>query len=165
MSSGRILFRNPAGSVVFDSDEKLFQATSRETGTKVLGSWTASFTSSGSVFTDVNTDTLHALKTINSTCDTVVGAFKVSVASGSAGVSGIGWFNASGSYMHYLASAIGTNTIAQQMAAFTFEASGGTLYLRERVILRAAGGIGAPSSSVTLQQITFDYNLYVGSFV
>lgn len=150
---------------MFDSDEKLFQATSREPGTKVIGPWTASFNASGSVITDVNTDTLHALKAINPSCDTVSGAFRVSVASGSAGVSGVGWFNASGSYLHFLSSATGTNTVAQQMAAFTFEASGGTLYLRERVILRAQTGIGAPTNSVTLQQITFDYNLYVGSFV
>lgn len=165
VSAGRIVLRNVAGDTVFDSDQKLFQATSQETGTKVVGPWTASFDQPTATFTDVNTDTLHELKTVNGNCDTVVGAFKVSVPSGSYGVSGVGWFNASGTYLHFLNSSIGTRTIAQNMAAFTFEASGGKLYLRERVILRAAGGLGSPSNSITLLQTTFEYNLYVGSFV
>lgn len=165
VSGGAIVFRDTSGNIVFDSSEKLFQATSQHTGTQVVGNWTASFDNPTATFTDVNTDTTHALATINSACDTVIGAFKVSVASGSAGVAAAGWFNASGSYVHYFDSSIPARTICQSMAAFTFRAAGGSLFLHERVVLRAAGGLGTPSNSITLQQITFDYNLYVGSFV
>lgn len=166
VSSGRIVFRNTAGNIVFDSDEKLFQATSQHTGTTVCGSWTASFNSGTGTYTDVNTDTNHTLASINANCDTVIGAFKADVPSGSNGVSGLGWYAAGGTYLHYLdESGGGTRAIAQCMAGFTFRATGGSLVLHERVILRAVGGVGAPSSTLTLQQVTFTYNLYVGSFI
>lgn len=165
VSSGAIVFRDTSGNIIFDSSEKLFQATSRHTGTKVVGSWTASYNAGSGTITDVNTDTAHSLATINADCDTVVGAFKVSIASGSQGVAGVGWFNASGSYVHYFDSSIPARTVCQSMAAFTFRASGGSLFLHERVVLRAYVGLGAPTNSLTLQQITFDYNLYVGSFI
>lgn len=165
VGAGAIVLRNTSGNIIFDSSEKLFQATSQHTGTKVCGSWTASYDGAGN-FTDVNTDTTHSLATINANCDTVVGAFKVSVSSGSQGVSGLGWYAAGGTYVHFLdESGGGSRSIAQCMAGFTFRATGGSLVLHERVILRAIGGVGAPANSITLQQTTFEYNLYVGSFV
>lgn len=165
VSSGLIRLRDTSGNIIFDSNEKLFQATQRLTGSKTVGGWTASFTSSGSIITDVNTDTEHVLASINAACDTVVGSFEVSAASGG-GVHNLGWFNGGGSYMHFHDGADATNrVICQNMLAFTFRARSSQLVLHERVIMRAIVGIGVPTNSITIGAVTFNYNLYVGSFV
>lgn len=162
-TAGALKMRNTAGDIIFDSDEKLFQATSRVTGTKSVGPWTASY-DGGSVITDVNTNTNHFLASVNAACDTVVGAFSVTTSDGR-GLHNLGWFNAGGTYLHFFDAAVSSNTICQQFATFTFFASGGSLYLNERVLLRAAVGIGVPANSITLSQVTFGFNLYCGSFV
>jgi hypothetical protein len=166
-SGGRIVCRNAAtGAIRFDSDEKLFQATQRIAGAITLGPWTASFVALGSVITDVNTDVNYTLASINSACDTVVGAFKVTTSSTAYGVNGLGWFQAGGTYLHYFDAAIpGNRTVVQEFVSFTFSAAGGSLLLNERAVLRAIVGLGEPNNTITVPAITFDYNLYVGSFV
>lgn len=164
-TSGRLVLKDTDGHTVFDSDEKLFQATSRVTGSVVVGPWTASFVSP--TITDVDTNVQHSLANINSSCDTVVGAFYVSSTS-NYGVANFGWFNASGTYLHYHDAALFPSTnriLLQEFVQFTFLASGGTLYLHEQVKLRAGVGLGIPNNRITIPAITFSYNLYVGSFV
>lgn len=164
VGSGRIVLRDTNGATRFDSDEKLFQATSRVAGTTIVGPWTASY-DGGSTIVDVVTDVDHYLTAVNSACDAVVGSFYVTTSDGK-GIAGLGWFNANGTYLHHFASAHPTlQVVCQQFSTFTFFAASGGLYLNERVLLRANVGIGVPANTVTLTQITFDYNLYCGSFV
>ena len=164
ISSGQIVLRDTSGAIVFDSNEKLFQATSRVTGSVNVGPWTASYNGTSGARTDVNVDTNHLLASVNSACDTVVGAFQAT-SSDSRGVVGLGWFNAGGTYMYFHDAATTTRVFAQEMVAFTFFCSGGGLYLNERVVMRAITGLSAPTNTITLAQVTLAYNLYCGSFV
>lgn len=158
------MLRGTDGAVRFDSDEKLFQGTDRATGSLSLGPWTA--TSTNGVRNTVSTNSNHFLKTVNAHCDTVVGAFRLtSVGDPDYGVGGLGWFNASGTYMHYLGGEGGV-TFDYGFVALTFFCSGGGLYLNERVELSASqpqsGGITITHQVLGL---TMQYNLYCGSFV
>lgn len=166
VNAGLIRLKDTASRIIFDSNEKLFQAVSYHTGAQVCGSWTASYNANNGAIFDVDTDIVHFLAPINSVCDTAVGAFSVSTSSPGYGVQGLGWFNASGSYVHYFdAPSATTKNLCQQFCAFSFECDSGWLRLRERVVLRALVGIGVPSNSITVNEITFDYKIYVGSFV
>lgn len=157
---GRLVLRGTDGNIRFDSDEKLFQATERVTGSIALGPWTASATWPATRV-NVNQEINHTLKSIHASCDTVVGAFSVT-SSYSGGVSNLGWFNASGTYLHY---ANGSNGTEYGMALFTFVASGGVLALNERIYLTADFPTGSGTIRHTLLALTIQYNLYVGSFV
>ena len=107
-TAGRLVLRGTDGLTRFDSDEKLFQATTRATGSVSRGPW-------------------------------------------------------SGSYLHYQQNSGGTSW---GLVAFTFYCSGGGLYLKERVLLSAATP-SSPGITNTHQVLglTFEYNLYCGSFV
>lgn len=165
IGAGLIRLRDASGAVKFDSNEKLFQATEKIVDTVTVGGWTASFNGGTGIATDVNTDVEHVLATINAHNDTVVGAFEVTAVGGK-GVTGLGWFNAGGTYMHFHDGAVpASRGVCQEMATFTFRARSSQLVLHERVILRAIVGIGVPTNSITLGAVTFDYQLYVGSFV
>lgn len=164
ISSGRIILRGTDEVIRFDSDEKLFQATDRVTGSiGVLGPWTA--TATNGVKSDVNTETNRFLKSVNAHCDTVVGAFSLtSVGSPAYGVGGLGWFNASGTYVHYVSSSGSAGDYG--FVAFTFFCSGGGLYLNERVVLGAAQpATGGITNTHQVLGLTMNYNLYCGSFV
>ena len=161
-TAGRLVLRGTDGLTRFDSDENLFQATTRATGSVSRGPWTATRTTS--VNNAINAETNTLLQSVNAACDTVVGSFKLtSVGSPSYGVGGLGWFNASGSYLHYQQNSGGTSW---GLVAFTFYCSGGGLYLKERVLLSAATP-SSPGITNTHQVLglTFEYNLYCGSFV
>jgi hypothetical protein len=164
IGAGRIVMRDTDDHVVFDSDEKLFQATAKMSGSISLGPWTAqAFWPSGK--TNINTDIYHALGAINPACDTVVGAFRLtSTGSPAYGVGGLGWFNAGGTYVHYVQSA-STGAAESAFGTFTFMASGGQLYLNERVVLTANAPSGNFTNTHQMLALTFDYQLYVGSFV
>jgi len=154
------VLRGTDGGIRFDSDEKLFQATERATGSIALGPWSATATwpaTRANIDQEIN----HTLKAINASCDTVVGAFSVT-SSYSGGVSNVGWFNASGTYLHYT-NALGGGGYG--MALFSFVASGGLLVLNERTYLTAIFPSSTGTNTHTLLALVLQYNLYVGSFV
>lgn len=163
-TSGSLILRDTDGSIVFDSDEKLFQATNRAVGSVTRGPWTATKTWPSTV-NSVDADTNTFLQSVNAACNTVVGSFKLtSVGSPAYGVGGLGWFNAGGSYVHYQQGLSGSYALI----AFTFFCSGGGLYLKERVLLAAQTPTGSGGDNLRTHQVlalTFDYNLYCGSFV
>ncbi len=169
-TSNSIVITDIDGSVVFDTNEGLFQATNFVTGTIVIPQRTSQYSTSNSF--DSIIDQYTALSSsINVNCDTVIGAFSISTGGIYPGVSGSGWFNASGSYVH----AIRHRGFSQQeafhrniggMAVYTFEVANGTLNFHEQTTwLRPI----PPFSGVTVQyivnQTTMDYKLYCGSFV
>lgn len=165
VSSGRIVIRDTDGATRFDSNEKLFYATERRTGSVTIPARTASYFNGS--FSDVNNDINHVLGSINAGCNTVVGAFRVTTTSGY-GVANLGWNNASGTYLHYF-EAQDTGIRARHVSnamAFTFIASGGQLILHERTILRAMFTFNQSLTiTITVPAVTFNYNLYVGAFI
>lgn len=176
-SAGRIYIENTSNEVVFDTDEGLFVVTDRVTGTISTPARTAS-SASGGPYVKVNINTDHAITTVNSAADTVRGVFELSFA-GAGGVEGylgnLGAFNAGGTYIHYHGGiaaiadegnpTFDPNTFAGQMLGFTFLASGGNLVLREQSICEAQPTAGIGTNTITFRAPTFDYDLFVGTFV
>lgn len=170
VSAGSIVIKDTDGTTVFDTNERLFCVTDTKSGTKALSSFTASNNNSSNNY--VNQDNYYDLGAINAAADTVRGSFYVTTSGGSQGnVAGIGWFNASGTYVHYFGSSApvlggGTNGALCQLALYTFIASGGHLYLNERISLQSTKST-SPSTTfrVTLLAPTFQYNLLCGTFV
>lgn len=162
VGAGRIVLRNTAGDTVFDSDERLFQATDKKTGSITVGSWQGSYTQTGG-HADANRDFKYNLQAINAHADTVVGSFSVAASDGN-GLAGKGWFSANGTYVHYNnAYTIGIGQ-GYGFAAFTFTAEGGFLKLHERIWLRSHA-VETGFSTHTLQAVTFNWHVYCGSFV
>lgn len=163
-------FRDTNDHLVFDTEERLMAITNRVSGSIGLSARTATNTNGSN--SGVNVDTSHSLSSIDATADVVRGSFFVSTASGDGTLYNIGWFNASGTYVHafeHIGPIGGPITTQNQIAAIialTFKASGGTLSLRERVILRATTS-SSPSVtfSITTSAITLSYNLFTGFFV
>lgn len=153
--------------IVFDSNEKLFNCTDLVPGSITLPARVGYTTSDGTHF-PFNTDGLHFLGAINSAADRVLGSFQVTTYGGSQGIEGIGVFNASGTYLHYQGSRRGNygfeNDQPANVAAYTFIAIGGGLYLNERVHIEAGfPGVAGVAVTVTLLSIRFDYKLFVGT--
>ena len=99
----------------------------------------------------------------------LLGKVFVSTSGTQYGVSGIGWFDASGTYIHYLGpnnAALGGagNVSMTSIAAYTFFASGGQLIFNERVRLDAPRSISNGTYTRTLAGVTFQYSLRVGAF-
>lgn len=169
ISGGAIVIKDTDGTTVFDTNERLFCATNSVSGSVVLNGYTATEPSSGTP-TRINVDTLHALSSINSSADIVRGSFFVSTTDGTGVVTSRGWFNAGGTYVHqFVGTGAGaspnSNLVVSCIAAYTFIASGGTLYLHERVYMRAAFPSGTGTNTVTFPAVTFSYNLLCGTFV
>lgn len=157
--SGRILVTRPDGSTALDSDGRMFQGTDRLRGTITAPARVA--TCNNGNYANVNADVDHAISAINAAADTVVGSFKVTSVS-NLGVANLGWFNASGSYMHYLYG----GTAGSGLAFYTFLAKSGQLVLNERVFLQAALSTSQNvTTRLTLVSIVIQYNLFCGSFV
>lgn len=166
-SAGRIIVTD-GSDVVFDTDEQLFTATDGPLRNSVsIPQRQATRTSSGAN-NYVDLDSYTALQSINASADTIRGAFKVTTAS-AGGVSNIGWFNASGSYIHMMRARNAASTAVgnwgmPSIVAYTFIASAGTLYFHERVRLESDITSGV-TSSITLFASTIDYYLFAGTFV
>lgn len=169
VSAGSIVIKDTDGTTVFDTDERLFCATNSVSGSAVMGGYTASETFSGApVRQDVST--LHSLGSINSSADIVRGSFYVTTTDGTGNATARGWFSAGGTYVHqFVGTGAGgspnSNLVVSCIACYTFLASGGTLYLHERVCMRAAGRTSPGTNSVTFPATTFQYNLLCGTFV
>lgn len=167
-TAGRITITDADGHLTFDSNEKLFNGTNFVSGTLVIPQRQATFNAGNDADNFLNFTQDWPLAAVNSAADTVLGSFRVSTATPQ-GVAGLGWFCASGSYVHYWG-AVGSATRDSEYwwndsrVVYTFIASGGQLILRERVFLRSQGFIGEINSSVTVLAVTLDYKLYVGTF-
>lgn len=154
---------------VFDSDERLFTATDLITGSVTFPARVATWQTSSHTNVDINSD--HSLGFVNADADIVLGSFQVTTFGGSQGIAGIGAFNAGGTYVHYQSGVIApvsgtpTNTSIGNMAAYTFFAEDGQLYLNERVMLYAGSTITSATLTVTLLSVQFDYKLFVGTLV
>lgn len=168
---GRIRMWDTSGNLRFDTEERIFTVTNSVSGSIGLSAYTAQ-NRNGTDLVFINVDTLHALASINSAADTVRGSFSVT-AGGNGVLTGLGWFNASGSYLHFFdaippvsAGGGGDNSLIAQMAIYTFIASGGTLYIHERVQLKATISTSSGvTNSVTMLAPSFSYNLLVGTFI
>ena len=171
VGAGRIAVCDTDGSVVFDTDEKLFIVTDFVSGSLGISAHTAQ----NNNFNDVpfiNIDTNHALSSVNAAADTVRGAFSVTTSGGSQGLHAVGWFNATGTYIHYLGDINGPLNnptgfaLIAQLAAYTFQASGGALSMNERVRLKSKWSTSSGvTTSVTLFAVTIQYKLFCGTFV
>lgn len=155
--------------VVFDTDERLFTVTDGPiTGTITTPSRTATRIGSSSTNIPVNVEVDTLIASVNASATTVRGSFAAST-SGSFGVAGLGWYNASGSYVHFLGpsnGALGTggNAGLRSIAAYTFFVSAGGLYLKERVALQADFSLSL-TTSLTLNPVTLNFYLLVGTFI
>lgn len=189
-SASRIRARNTGGDVIFDTDERLFALTDRVTGSVALSRYRARCNNATDTFSVdsggfsagiVDVDTDHTLATgLNSSADTVRGAFSVAVA-GTPGsqvsgghLTGAGSFNASGTYIHYW-DAVNRDPFnfspwdrvyLRAIAAYTFKVESGTLKLNERVWMMANLDFsGAITYTFELLAPTFTYNLAAGLWV
>ena len=169
-NAGRIWVTDAADSAtIFDSDEPLFSGE-YVSGQVTTPARSASYIGSGGTFSNIDIDVNHVLASCNSAYDTVVGGFKLST-SPSDGVTGIGWFNANGTYVHNFMPVSstyakdGTNWNLGGFAAYTFIASGGQLILNERVFWTVDPTNTLFTITNTLSSVVFDFKLYVGKFL
>jgi hypothetical protein len=162
-------FRDTDGSTIFDTEERLMALTDRASGSAgAYGPYTATQTTTTN--TNVDVDTLHSLGSINAAADVVRGSFSVSTVSGDGTLYNLGWFNASGTYVHLFEPAgpiggpITTYSQITSISCYTFRAISGTLYLHERVLMTATVPT-AGSFSITASALTLSYNLFCGTFI
>jgi hypothetical protein len=156
-------------TVVFDSNERLFQCTDFISGSVTLPGRVATYNGSTGVSTPVDVYVGHLIGYCNYHADTVFGSFKVTAAAPQ-GVVDLGWFNADGSYVHYQGAnyqpATGSgNFVVAVLVTYTFRASGGGVYINERAVMFPQATFGQETRNTTLLAPTFTYKLYVGSFV
>ena len=171
LSTDRIIISDTDGHIVFDTNEKLFNGTNFVSGSIERPSRQATWRhdpGETGVAHDVNINTDVTLASIHASANAVVGSFKVSASDGK-GVHGLGWFAATGTYVHYWSGQAiqgespGDHHYSRNRAAYSFFASGGNLRLNERVTL-GADHITNADTSITLSAITFEFKLYCGTF-
>lgn len=170
--AGAATITDADGTVVFDSDERLFQVTNKVTGSITLPARTAR-SGGNPLHQPVDVTANHTIGSINSHADTVLGSFRVTVTGGGGtGVTDLGWFCAGGTYVHfaegnksYIEQSGGIRSRFTQLATYTFKASGGSLLIAERTVMYADFSLNSIELSITLKAPTFHYNLNCGSFV
>jgi hypothetical protein len=178
VSANRILI-DDAGHTVLDTSERLFTVTNGPlTGTVIKSGQSCSVPSytTNTVNGYVNRDDNTVVASINGSADTVRGAFKINFAPGSPftsvspGVLGLGWFNASGTYIHWLSAnwdpsrSSTANYTLDTIMAFTFIASGGQLIFNERTRLVYPSNLSG-ASFIQTPNYNIDYHLFCGAFV
>lgn len=176
LTSANRMYVTDGGTTVFDTDDRLFTVTDTITNSFTLPGRTATEIASPFSQSPVVVNTNHTLHSINSSANTVRGSFKVTATvtgGGSSRLTGVGWFNASGTYVHMLharrpALSPGStdNAGLPSISAYTFIASGGSLILNEQCIMRAdpTGG-GISSTSLSLPGATLEYHLFCGAWI
>lgn len=176
-SQGRIWITDPADQeIVFDTDERLLICPEFVSGSVQIPSRSCLWSRNAfgqETRTNVDIDQTFTLQSVNPHVDVVVGAFRVVSAGGPEGISDFGWFSAGGTYVHTqlaktVISTIGIRiyTAVGGLSGYTFGAGGGLLRLHERVVFECAR---PDSNNVTHEMsqspLTFEYRLFVGSFV
>jgi hypothetical protein len=161
--------------IVFDSDEKLLAGTEPGTGWIVgnitLPARTASITNGKSdQRQDVNINANYQIAAVNPLADFLLGGFKVTTAGGAQGLSGLGVYDAGGTYVHVQDGATDfsdpntPNRIdVTTMATYTFFVSAGVIYLNERVFVSVSPNIINQTRTRTLLSVRFDFKFFVGT--
>jgi hypothetical protein len=170
-SASRMVITDTDGTEVFDTDDRLFTVTDGPlTDSVTIGPYTAT-RGPGTANNPISLSrTLSTLASINASANTVRGAFKVTTSS-AYGVANLGWFNASGSYVHLLqprnpSSFPLGNVGLPSLAVYSFIASGGSLLINEQVQLQSDPPISpATSTSLTMAALTIEYHLFAGAWV
>lgn len=154
--------------IVLDSSEHLFHCTDLVSGFITLPA-RQSFTYNGGPANPLNINTNHFVTSINANANIVLGGFSVTTFGGAQGIAGLGVYDAGGTYMHYQDGSPNWSTMqvsnneVTSVAAYTFIASGGGLYLNERVYLDAGTVVHNVTLTRTLLSVRFDYKLFVGT--
>lgn len=174
-TAGRIHVTNQNRQTIFDTDEGLFVVTDVLNGSIVMPARSGAYYD-GAGFSDANIDTDHLVGACNAAADVVRGTFEVVAGAGSGKshtLAGLGRFNANGTYIAYhdfrtafTRSGTGENWNGTTCCTYTFFASGGSVYVKEKSRIQADTCL-APGCSVTRTMIgaTFNYDLIVGTFV
>lgn len=160
--------------IVLDSSEKLLHSTEAGPISNSITIPARTATAGGGInpgwHNQVNIDYYHPLSAINVNADVVLGGFSVTTIGGAQGMTGLGVFDAGGTYIHHMVgyrhsgTGVVTQDIITGMALYTFVANGGTLYLHERVVLDSGRSQNSRvTTSLTLFAIRFDYKLFVGT--
>lgn len=121
----RITVTDASQNVKFDTDENLFFATDFLTGSLNIPQ------RSNPNFVQYT----HNVASCHAAATKVVGVIRLQVSNFNAGIPGYGWFNAGGTYLHYLDGSYGTQTHehgnVSRMSTYTFYCEGGQLKCRE----------------------------------
>jgi len=167
--SGRMSIVNASGETVFDTDEGIFVVTNRVSGSVEMPARSGSQNGFDGWNSPNNTEKNTLLASVNASADTVRGTISVSTVGNEGNISGLGRFNAGGSYMHYQGGITSTggrvNHVVGSMAVYTFYASSGGLYINERVIIQADFSFADVVTTTTILKSTYNYDLFVGTFV
>lgn len=174
VASGRIIMTDGSGNTRFDTTEGLFIPLTYLSGSVNIPAETAENININVSDTRINIDTTTVLDSCHPDADTVRGAFKVETVSGSGqGVSGLGWFNAGGTYCHVFRgtpdttggppTVLGGNRMPGSAALYTFKCGGGDLSFTKRIRLVAPYNTG--TETLTLNEINIYYELFCGKFV
>ena len=164
-ANGRMVVKDD-DHVVFDSDEGLLQVISSHTGwittPERRARWRWSEIESN-IDEPADIDQDYVLASINPHADVVIGSFRASAIDGKGVTTSTGWYNASGTYVHWQSD---ESFPIQGTAAYTFRADNGALILNERVCMYGYLTLGSGSLlyTVTLRPVTFEYYLMVGRF-
>lgn len=165
-ANGRMVITD-GGHVVFDSDEGLLQVISKHTGTITTTDRQARYrygVTQSDIDNPVDVDQDYVLDSIHPEANVVIGSFKASALDNRGVAATSGWYNASGTYVHWQSE---ESFPIQAIAAYTFRADSGALILNERVCMYGfLGGLdwGDTTVTVTLRAVQFDYFLMVGRF-
>lgn len=158
ITSGRMVVRDTDGVIAFDSDERPFLPLTTTISGSVTISERSSSANSTTITSYADENNPIFLASCPSACTVVRGGFYVSTAGssfGDVGV-GIGWYNASGSYVHAAENRV--------MCAYTFYASGGGVYLNERSVVVSRKPTSG-TRTVTIFAVTLTYKLIAGVFL
>lgn len=159
--------------IVFDSAERLFHCT--EPG-PIVGDITlparVATVPNGNQAAAVpyNAVNIHDIAEVHPDADIVLGGFKVTTAGNAEGISGLGVYDAGGTYVHVMEGTSGlsapwapSRAVPVTMAMYTFFAADGWLRLREDVFVSLNGNAEGITRTRTLLSVKFDFKLYVGT--
>lgn len=157
ITSGRIVIRDTDGSISFDTDERPFLPLASINGALTINEATST-ANSGAVTSYTDRTNNFYLGACAAQCNVVRGAFYVNTAGASFGDTGvpIGWYNASGTYVHAFENS--------SMCAYTFIATGGGVFLNERSVV-VARRPSSGSVTLTIYAVTLTYKLIAGVFL
>lgn len=155
----RIQVTNGGDEVTFDTDDRLFFSTDFLTGSLNIPERTSA---SYQTYT-------HVIDDCHSSADKVVGVVNLDVSglSVDAGIPGFGWFNAGGTYLHFLDGRSGTrfhqHGNVARMSTYTFFCEGGELKCYETTNL---ANVDSFSGNVVFTQraFTLHYRIWCGTF-
>lgn len=153
----RITVTNAEDDLVFDTDDQLFHVTDFIEGTISIP--------------EKDQSTLQTSETVLDSCHedatVAVGVANIEFTDGSfdAGIPGYGWFNVSGTYIHWIDGYAGVNFNVHsnpvRVHALTFFCEGGDLKLREQIQMY---NVSISGTDFTLKEFDLHYRIWCGLF-